>query len=250
MTRSIMQNTELLVFPQIVGYQSSLREWHHWLYKYNLLHRGVLQDSSCVSFIKQLIAPSFHSSTAVSRNMWASSITSPHPTYNPNAGNCYEALYGNSSLLSWNTFLKKDLFFRTVNNLDQIMFYNSSYNWFLQRFYSFNTLSTNLTIWNEKPGFIIFTPQFTAQKDYNISMQNFSWYLNKSQRTYSTPFTTMGTSYATLSQATQLQPYHDVYLNYFDYTIFSKLNSETALSLTVNQGSPILKFFTLQNIFT
>jgi hypothetical protein len=26
MTRSIMQNTELLVFPQIVGYQSSLRE--------------------------------------------------------------------------------------------------------------------------------------------------------------------------------------------------------------------------------
>ena len=247
-TKSMVQNTELTTLSHIVGHQLSLREWHQWLYKYNLLHRGVLQDSLCVSLMKQLIAPSFYNSTAFSRNMWASSIT-PYPiAHSSNTGNYYEALYGNSSLSSLITFLKKDLIFHTANDVDQIMFYSTSYNWFLQRFYNFNTLLTNCTTWNSKLSPLTCKPQSVVQKGYSISMLNFSWSLNKNQYTYETPFSEVPTCQPVVYQTKELQPYHDVYLSYFDYTIFSKLNSETALSLTVNQGSPILKFFNVQNI--
>jgi hypothetical protein len=248
-TGSIMRNTELTVLSQIIGYQSSLREWHHWLYKYNLLHRGILQDFSCESLMKQLIAPSFYSSTFLSRNMWASSITSDPSISSSTKGSYHEALYGTRSLPLLNTFLKKDLFFHTTNNIGQITFYNSSYNWFLQRFYNFNTLPANLTIWCPKLDYSTFTPQFLSQKDYNIGVAHFAWSLNKNQHTYETPFSEVKTNLLPLPKGIQLQPYHDVYLSYSDYTVFSKLNAEAALNLTINQGAPILKFFNIQNIF-
>ena len=245
----LTRNMEFAFLLKSLESQSNLRSTHKWMYKYNLLHRASLRDPfQLTSFLKHL-APSFYISTFFSRNMWTSSTINKNLSRHATLGSYYEALHSYHSLYSVENTLRYHPLFRNLNNFSQLTLFTTSYNWILQRFYLFNTLPTHIMRWNTN-----------YCGDENLNLQkfkytssswnlNFQWSLNNQRWSYRSPLSARVYSKESASIATNLKPLSTLFLNYSEYTLFAKLNTEIALNLTTNQGAPTLTFYSLQSLY-
>lgn len=242
----LILNTDSTSILGTVESQLNMRDLHHWLYRYSLLHRSSFHNSSYTSFKIKQIAPSFYMSTFFSRNMWTSTTLTDNFYNHIPMGIYQEALYTSYSPYNVETSLSQVAPFRFINSFLQITFLPTSLNWFLQRFYNFNTLNTNITLLRTKGTSGKQSFDLNTQKNYENNYNQFYWCINRLQSEHASPFITMNNNLVLNNTTSSLSSLGNSYLNYVDYTLFSKLDYETGLNLTVNQGSPILKFYSLQ----
>ena len=237
---------ELRLLTRNLESHVSLRSVHKWLYRYNILHRTSLRDSTQTIFTLQHLAPSFYTSTFFSRNMWTSSILSKTTPSSLNVGSYQEALYANNSLYSIDNSLQLSSQFQNINDLSQTTLLPLSYNWFIQRFYQFNTLSTHNVQWYLSKTTRDFNRSSFALAHNAGMMTQFIWYLNKHNTHYISVIDPKAASYFTLDDFSSCKSRKSIYLGYTEYSLFTKLNTEIGLNLVTNQGAPSLVFYNIQ----
>lgn len=245
---SVVQNAELSTLIPSLESQTTLRSVHKWIYKYNLLHRSSLRDSSQMTFLLQHLAPSFYASTFFSRNMWTSSTLIRSSNESIGVGGYHEALGFNNLFYQDTTLLHPNSLFRNFHNTAQISLFPLSYNWTIQRFYNFNTLSAHNTQWLKNCTNLWDDGSTASGKTYSNSFLQFLWRVNKHHGCYISPFGSDVGYWARSHELHNANLNSNIYLSYVDYNLFSKLNTELSLNLTSNQGAPTLLFYSLQPI--
>ena len=245
---SSINNREFSELVPSLEFQTMLRSIHKWMYKYNLLHRTALQDSTQTTFLLQHLAPSFYASTFFSRNMWTSSTLSSTPHNSLNVGSYHEALGLSTLMYGDNQSLQSNSLFRNFQSISQVTFFPVSYNWMIQRFYKFSTLESHRTNWNRHYRTDFNNSLMRIDSMYSNTLLQFFWQLNKCQCSYLSPLT-LNFPYSMRSYEWEHRHANaNVYLSYVDYNIFSKLNAEIGLNVISNQGAPVLLFYSLQPI--
>jgi hypothetical protein len=126
--------------------QLNSSKWNRWLYRYSILHRKILKFSHKLTLSKRLISSGFYDSKIFNKNIWANEhlnkITT-NDSFSSFFTNYYSNIFKKESSSTINYFIN------TLNNgsqndtLNLLNFYESSYFWYLKRFYLFNSLSTN-----------------------------------------------------------------------------------------------------------
>ena len=244
--QSVVRKMEFTSLLNSLEFQINLRSTHKWMYKYSLLHRTSLRDPSQVTPLLKHLAPSFYMSTFFSRNMWNSSTLNVTESPYLHIGSYQEALYTYNSLYSKDNILQLHPLFRNLNNFSQLTLFTTSYNWVLQRFYLFNALSTHTMRWNTNNNT---TKSANLQKlVYNSrsSSSYFQWHLNNKSWAYVSPVSTFTNPWERIWAVNDLKSASTLYLNYVEYTLFSKLNIETGLNLITNQGAPVFTSYSVQ----
>ena len=228
--------------------QTMLRSVHKWMYKYNLLHRASLSDSSQTTFLLQHLAPSFYASTFFSRNMWTSSTVANPLHKSLSIGSYQEALSSNTLISGESQILSTNSLFRNLQSMSQITFLPVSYNWMIQRFYKFSTLASHRTQWNRSPIMNLNTHSAQLDLTHNNALLQLFWQLNKQQCSYLSPLAFSSVNSTKFAELFHSRSNANVYLSYVEYNLFSKLNTEIGLNIISNQGAPILLFYSLQPI--
>ena len=242
----LVLNIEFIAFLNSLESQSNLRSTHKWMYKYNLLHRASLRDPFQLTLFLKHLAPSFYISTFFSRNMWTSSTLNHNVSRHLTLGSYNEALSSYHSLYLNDNILRRHSLFRNLNNFSQLTLFTTSYNWVLQRFYLFNTLPTHIMRWNTNyRDYANLNPQKYTYASCNWN-SHFQWHLSNQRWSYVSPLSASVNALDSSLISINSKTSSTLYLNYWEYTLFSKLNTELALNLITNQGAPTLTFYSLQ----
>lgn len=228
----MFENTELSgLRTSITNQLTSIRQ-QRWLYRYNILHRAVLKNSHHLTLTKKLINSGFFNSSLTTRNIWAASNLTALSKNSENNSltqtslkSIYNSTYGhylspenttkNHLTHSPNLFNSSSLF--PLNN------YETSYHWFLQRFYQFNSLSS------EK-----FSLSPSVRKG-STSLKTRS----VDQLTNSTVlFDILASSTSNINLTSSIDnslTKSDYYLHYCDYNTLTKIDSEQFINLAKNK---------------
>jgi len=129
---------ELNGLQESLDAQTTSAKWSRWLYKYNLLHRNVLLSSHKNTLTKRLLNSGFYDSALYQRNPNTKSITALHTNAHDFFNRGFLETYANflpTATNSHNAGLQLDY-------ATQLSHHESSYFWFVKRFYMFNTLPT------------------------------------------------------------------------------------------------------------
>jgi len=128
--------------------QTSAGKWNRWLYKYSILHRKILKNSHKLTITKRLINSGYFNSQLFSKNIWASETFKKYDHNELIFSSSFKLLYANlfdqvkhKNYLVNNTTMSINL--TTQQSLEMISYYETSYFWFIKRFYFLNTLPSN-----------------------------------------------------------------------------------------------------------
>lgn len=238
---------ELTTFKSSVNDQLSMIQWQRWLYKYNILHRSVLRASSSMTLTKRLINSGFYNSSIATRNIWSSSALKSGKLNYENVGVMHNSLYGDFHGL--NTALDKALTSTSTYShssySSNLRFYELSYHWFIQRFYTLNTLITN-TLSSQ--------PHLYSKDTSNLNSE-INLYANSSLNLQLLREYAANSNYSILDQAAPVQlPSHtsaegatfssSPYLSYGEYSIFTKYRVELCQNIIQNPSYKSNQFFT------
>jgi len=139
---SLMSSTR--GYSELSGLTDSLQQqvtsakWSRWLYKYNLLHRKSVLNSHKNTMTKRLLGSGFYDSSFFARNPNSKSILSAHTNPNEFFNRGFLETYAN--FLPSGTSSLNQLSGLQLDYASQMSYYESSYFWFLKRFYLFNSL--------------------------------------------------------------------------------------------------------------
>lgn len=139
------------LYPELVSVslapetQSNLIRWERWLYRYSLLHRSSLKSSYYLNAFKRSLSSGFYNEHMGTRNLWLPS-TFTNDSENgirSQAGPLYSTLYGSSFASPTARYLTPVSNFLNTSTLLNHSFYETSYHWYLGRFYSLNSSQSN-----------------------------------------------------------------------------------------------------------
>jgi hypothetical protein len=126
--------------------QLNSSKWNRWLYRYSILHRKILKFSHKLTLSKRLISSGFYDSKIFNKNIWASEhlnkITT-NDSFSSFFTNYYSNIFKKEPLSTMNYFISTSNNGSQNDTLNLLNFYESSYFWYLKRFYLFNSLPTN-----------------------------------------------------------------------------------------------------------
>ena len=124
--------------------QIKIIKWNRSLYRYNLLHRKVLESSNKLTNAKRLVTGGFFDSRLMSHNLWASNFFAPRQNAQKILTNQTQSLYGNVFNRNTNPLFEvSSLRTNALNNhLDNLAFYEKSYMFILHRFHMFNQIGS------------------------------------------------------------------------------------------------------------
>lgn len=242
---NLMTNvTELAGLRGSVEDQISTIRWQRWLYKYNILHRAALKNTLYLTSTKKLLSSGFYGSTMASKNIWASSALQPHAGSTQLLQTLTEAVYGDftQSSIGRNRHLTPTAGFYNSTLLGSLGFYELSYHWFIQRFYQFNTLSTNS---------VRLTPSLTSISQpqlgltvpaYESAYTNFNLHVSKS---FSLPTSSLVFDSYPNRGDSEVARYasRDIYLQYLEANLFNKQRVEVIQNLNTSSSAHTLTFF-------
>lgn len=238
---------ELSTFKSSVNDQLSMIQWQRWLYKYNILHRSVLRASSSMTLTKRLINSGFYNSSIATRNIWSSSALKSGKLNFDNVGVMHNSLYGDFNGL--NTPLDKAITSTSAyvysSQSSNLQFYELSYHWFIQRFYTLNTLITNT---------LSSHPHLYLKSTSNSNLE-INHYANSSLNLQLLRDHAASCSYSILdrvelgqsspqsSSQSVLYPL-STHLAYGEYSIFTKYRVELCQNIIQNPSTKSNQFFT------
>jgi hypothetical protein len=121
---------------------NSIAKNHRWLYKYSILHRKILKNSHKITLIKNISKNTPLYGNLSNKNIWISNWSHYFNTRNIKFNFSPSFSFFPSYL---NNFKNQFYRFSEINNNFNNSFinYESSYFWFLKRFYNFNNLKMN-----------------------------------------------------------------------------------------------------------
>lgn len=222
-------NALAMGYPETSGVRTSVTnqlkviQWNRWLYKYNILHRSLLSASSSLTFTKRLLNSGFYTSSLSTNNIWASSALQASKLSSANFSELSRSVYGDPYGIagSNNTFLSPSTHFFNTSNATSFKFYETSYHWFVKRFYSLNNLGSNSVISSSRLNTNYLADLSQSLESYNNASLGL----------------TPSTSTANTLTSTNLT------LSYFDNITFSKTSLEMLHSLSINKSTKTLSFY-------
>lgn len=138
-------SSNLVIFNDILENQLSTIKSQKFLYNYSILHRKSIKDAHKLTMVKTLLTSGFYDSTLLENNLWASDffnkVSKPHDLIESELKLLYKNFFNES--YSFNYLLGNEVNNKTLIKLNLLSFYETSYFWFLKRFYLFNNLNTN-----------------------------------------------------------------------------------------------------------
>ena len=163
----------------------------------------------------------------------------------------HRSLYGdiaNTTLLG-NSSLSPKLSVSNTSGLDSVKFYEKSYYWFVQRFYQFNTLSTNS---------VSSAPSLTTNKALNfeksissytnsVTSLNAQFALHNQLPSSSLDDVISEKSYSGINTTSPVSD-SDLFLSYYDYSLWSKTRLEIAQNILKQDSNGPVKFYTPRNL--
>ena len=235
----VLNYPELSTLKESVDTQVAVIRWQRWLYKYNILHRASAKSASNLTLAKKLISSGFYSSESGARNIWVSGNSTLNSPNSEPISSLYRSFYGSSNLT-------KQLVGANHFTLASLNSYEESYNWFLKRFYLFNTLANNnVAVLPE-----LLTKEVTdRQRALNL------WGKASVSLTTSTSQSLLrqwptSTFNQTFNKGTQsaLQDTANLHLAYHDSTLFNSTRLSSLMDLTQNTSTTSVQFYSLKSI--
>ena len=238
LNRVVNSLPELSPLKTSVDNQLTLIRWNRWLYKYSVLHRSSIKAAARITDAKKLLNTGFYDSSLFSRNLWASPTlgTSSDSETTALLGSLHRSLYGdyrNLYQISSPTLTPGSNYLAT-SNVKLLNFYESSYYWWAQRAYSVLSLGSDSAIFKPQlntlsSSNLLHTSTNAANAHSKASLpveailsNSVSPFRKSGDLTLGTPLNTPSTT--------------DVYLNYYDRTLFSKVRVEMTKSLLQNKS--------------
>ena len=222
-------NSLAMSYPETSGVRTSVTnqlkviQWSRWLYKYNILHRSLLSASSSLTFTKRLLNSGFYTSSLTTNNVWASSALQASKLSSANFSELSRAVYGDPYGIGAvnGTRLTPSTYFFNTSNATSFKFYETSYHWFIKRFYSLNNLGANSV-----------TSSSRLATNHLLD-------LSQSLDSYSNASVGITSS----MQAENALTSANLTLSYFDNITFSKTSLEMLHSLSLNKSTKSLSFY-------
>lgn len=227
------------VSSRIVSNQLATIKQQRWLYKYSVLHRKVLNFTGKLTAAKRLLGAGFVTSDMESRNLWvASNMSSAKFDVTKNA-QIFKNIYGTyldlESLAPHLTPTQRPFLNSSV--LSSLSAYESSYVWFIKRFYLLNTLPTHSMVQTPSLSRPILHDLVSSESEKLISNQN------------TTPLYTTSLKSSKAITANQSVPYNTAsYLSDTDASVFNKTSIAVMSDLARNNSASQFKFFTVKPI--
>lgn len=133
---------------QSINDQLSLAKNERWLYKYSILHRKILKNSHKLTSAKRLLSSGYFSQTLFDKNIWASVYFNKSSKLSTHINNTSYLFYNNLNFyvqqpdfISWKSELR---IFSDNKKLFQLLnFYETSYFWYIKRYFNFNSFESN-----------------------------------------------------------------------------------------------------------
>lgn len=144
LTNLFKKNKNLNLLDSLVHNQINSAKWNRWLYKYSILHRKVFKNSHKLTLSKKLLNSGFYNSNLSKKNLWNSEFFSKSTNFN--------LLHFATSLLQpgvevsplFQTFSdSKAIYNFQHSQLSNLSVHETSFFWFLKRFYFFSNLGNN-----------------------------------------------------------------------------------------------------------
>lgn len=189
LNRRGLTHNNMTILNSSLDDQIKILKWSRWLYRYNILHRKLIDNSHKITNTKKLISSGFFNSHLMSHNLWASDFFSRKNNKNL-LKNQTQTLYGDVFQLNKNSIndvnkLKINSF---NNSLTNTKFYEKSFFFFIHRFQMLNRMvnlriSSNVVLKNKN---VKANSNLTIQKINNHSQltSNLSRSLNASNELF------------------------------------------------------------------
>jgi hypothetical protein len=139
--RLLLSNDSYSTLNSIVEDQTKIFKWSRWLYRYNILHRKIIENSHKITNTKKLVSTGFFNSHLMSHNLWASNFFNSTTTQGLVKSN-YQTLYSDTFQINnkvWNNLhtLKSS---SNNNRLSNTYSYEKSFFFIIHRFQMFNRM--------------------------------------------------------------------------------------------------------------
>ena len=173
-------NHFLTLYPELSYLRFSLENqmnairWNKWLYSYSLLHRSSVKTNLHLNLFKTHLTDTPYDLSLGERNLWL-----PESFFNPvnekeilRLNNLYSSIYSDVFSENFSSSVETRSHFYNKSKLANLSFYETSFNWALERFYLFNGLSTNsisLKPQNLNPS-TLSLQTFTSQSDSSLNL--------------------------------------------------------------------------------
>ena len=235
-------NTQALNMPELssvrnsADQQLSVIRWQRWLYKYNILHRALLKNSTYITHVNKLLSSGFYSDSATTRNIWNSQYFTEDGLMSSQNRDLYSSLYGNYMGNAGNPSAISSSTTAPLNSssIFSLGYYNLSYQWFIQRFYQFNTLESNGAYYSPRP---------SSQSSSHV-LAEVSEAANRSvlfDTDASTALTALATTTSSAPAGTHSPS--NLYLNYSDTLFFSQARVESLKNLSGSRSASNVVFY-------
>jgi hypothetical protein len=140
----ISKNNFINVWNEVTNNQSKILKSNKFLYNYNILHRNSLKNSHKLTMTKSLITSGFYNDSLTNHNMWASGFLANKPSADQIVKSELQVLYKDLyNDMFFTNFLNQNSLNLFKTQLNLLSFYETSYLWYLKKFYNFNTLKNN-----------------------------------------------------------------------------------------------------------
>jgi hypothetical protein len=210
-----------------------------WLYKYSILHRKILNFTGKLTAAKRLLGTGFVTSDMESRNLWIASTTAPAKFDVTKNAQTFKNVYGTyldlESLAPNLTPTQRP--FMNPSILSSLSAYESSYVWFVKRFYLLNTLPAHTMTQTPSLSRPVLSELVSSESE-KLSENQAIKACYVTSLTSKNPAAWSGdSSYQTAS-----------YLSDTDASVFNKTNISVMSDLTRNNAASCFKFFTVKPI--
>lgn len=227
------------VSSRIVSNQLAAIKQQRWLYKYSVLHRKALNLTGKLTAAKRLLGTGFITSDMESRNLWvASNMAASKFDVTKNA-QIFKNVYGTyldlESLAPHITPTQRP--FANSSVLSSLSAYESSYIWFIKRFYLLNTLPTHSMTQTPSLSRPILSELVASESEKLIS----------NQTTASLYLTSLKPN-GPIAVGQSPSHYTASYLSNTDASVFNKTSIAVMSDLARNNSASKFKFFTVKPI--
>lgn len=226
---------ELSHIRNSVDHQLKVIQWNRWLYKYNVLHRSILQSERMVTISKRFISNGFYDSRLPTRNIWIASSLKFSRVNSKVFSPLTHLVYGKLATdhPSANNSFKGFCLPANFSSLSSFSFYEESYQWFIHRFYALNTLNTQ-------------TIKLTRRlpSSYNTRIRHEFRSKNGSQFSSNTECGEKSWRYYMFNKPTRCS----VHLMFTDYIILPKAILETSKNMSANYSIFNILVFPVKSI--
>ena len=234
-----------LIFSEAMNSFFDFGKWNRWLYRYSLLHRKSVKFGQKLIFTKRILNPGFYNSSIFKKNIWNSNLFNVKNLNSSHMTTFFDIYFNDYNTLPF--FNKNFINNSTTNTIFSdrtsflsFKFLESSYFWYLKRFFLYNSMKNNNSFFkvklnsDTKP--YLFKNKFDSFFDFfylNLFFKNRTFSLQTINN--AEQFSSSINSFSHKSNTnSSFDKSNDVFMSSFDIDVFSKENLMFLSTLSSN----------------